>query len=167
MENLTHYPLLVLAAAFVTLWLASLTGSWLRRRNPIAGDDQNEDIGVILAATLSIAKGRQEAFYGTAFCHLDCLASDRRYRCSEAWFDSHQSTEPGQPSEGAWALNLLARQASTFRQISGKGRSRHFGRRAAPSALPRSTEILGVRRHVSMVPRGDIRDQSRNQGSVR
>ncbi len=54
MENLTHYPLLVLAAAFVTLWLASLTGSWLRRRNPIAGDDQNEDIGVILAATLTL-----------------------------------------------------------------------------------------------------------------
>src|SRR5258708_20235630 len=54
MENLTHYALLVLAAAFVTLWLASLTGSWLRRRNPIAGDDQNEDIGVILAATLTL-----------------------------------------------------------------------------------------------------------------
>jgi len=54
MENLTHYPLLVLTAAFVTLWLASLAGSWLRRRNPIAGDDQNEDIGVILAATLTL-----------------------------------------------------------------------------------------------------------------
>jgi hypothetical protein len=47
-------PLLVLAAAFVTLWLASLTGSWLRRRNPSAGDEQNEDIGVILAATLTL-----------------------------------------------------------------------------------------------------------------
>ena len=31
MENLTHYPWLVFAAAFVTLWLASLTGSWLRQ----------------------------------------------------------------------------------------------------------------------------------------
>ena len=54
MENLTHYPLLVFAAAVVTLWLASLTGSWLRRRNPGASDEQNEDLGVILAATLTL-----------------------------------------------------------------------------------------------------------------
>jgi len=54
MENLTHYPLLVLGTAFVALWLASMTGSWLRRRNPSAGDEQNEDIGVILAATLTL-----------------------------------------------------------------------------------------------------------------
>src|SRR5438876_9170535 len=54
MQNLTHYPLLVLVAAFVTLSLASLTGSWLRRRNPRAGDEQDEDIGVILAANLTL-----------------------------------------------------------------------------------------------------------------
>ena len=54
MEDLTHYPWLVFAAAFVTLWLASLTGSWLRRRNPGAGDEQDEDLGVILAATLTL-----------------------------------------------------------------------------------------------------------------
>src|ERR1700720_2356620 len=45
---------MVFAAAFVTLWLAFLSGSWLRRRNPSAGDEQNEDIGVILAATLTL-----------------------------------------------------------------------------------------------------------------
>jgi hypothetical protein len=54
MENLTHYPLLVFTAAFVTLWLASVAGSWLRRRNPSAGDERNEDLGVILAATLTL-----------------------------------------------------------------------------------------------------------------
>ena len=54
MENLTHYPLLVLGTAFVTLWLAYMTGSWLRRNNPSAGDEHNEDIGVILAATLTL-----------------------------------------------------------------------------------------------------------------
>src|SRR6202047_4725320 len=53
MENLTHYPLLVFTAAFVTLWLASGAGSWLRRRSPSAGDERNEDLGVILAATLT------------------------------------------------------------------------------------------------------------------
>jgi hypothetical protein len=54
MENLTHYPLLVFAAAFVALWFASAAGSWLRRRYPNAGDEQNEHLGVILAATLTL-----------------------------------------------------------------------------------------------------------------
>src|SRR5258708_20257524 len=31
-----------------------MTGSWLRRNNPSAGDEHNEDIGVILAATLTL-----------------------------------------------------------------------------------------------------------------
>ena len=54
MENLTHYPLLVFAAAFAALWFASVAGSWLRRRDPNAADERNEDIGVILAATLTL-----------------------------------------------------------------------------------------------------------------
>jgi hypothetical protein len=54
MENLTHYPWLVFGATFVTLWLASVAGSWLRRRSPSAGDEQKEDLGVILAATLTL-----------------------------------------------------------------------------------------------------------------
>jgi hypothetical protein len=54
MENLTHYPLLVFAATFVALWFASLAGSWLRRRYPRTGDKQNEHLGVILAATLTL-----------------------------------------------------------------------------------------------------------------
>src|SRR3982074_3817719 len=54
MENLTHYPLLVFAVAFVVLWFASAVGSWLRRRYPNAGDEQNEHLGVILAATLTL-----------------------------------------------------------------------------------------------------------------
>jgi hypothetical protein len=54
MENLTHYPLLLFMAVFVALWLASVVGSWLRRRNPKPGDEQNEDLGVILGATLTL-----------------------------------------------------------------------------------------------------------------
>ena len=54
MENLTQYPWLIFAATFVALWLASVTGSWLRRRNPSAGDEQHEDLGVILGATLTL-----------------------------------------------------------------------------------------------------------------
>ena len=54
MEDLTHYPLLLFVAVFVVLWLASVAGSWLRRRNPKPGDAQNEDLGVILGATLTL-----------------------------------------------------------------------------------------------------------------
>jgi hypothetical protein len=54
MENLAHYPLLLFAAVFVALWLASVTGAWLRSRNPGTVDEQNEDLGVILGATLTL-----------------------------------------------------------------------------------------------------------------
>jgi hypothetical protein len=54
MENLTHYPLLLAATIFVALWLASLAGSRLRGRDPKAADEHKEDLGVILAATLTL-----------------------------------------------------------------------------------------------------------------
>ena len=55
MENPTRYPWLKIAAAFVALWLASVMGSWLRRRNPSAEDEQHEDdLGIILGATLTL-----------------------------------------------------------------------------------------------------------------
>ena len=54
MENLTRYPWLIFAAAFVALWLASVIGAWLRRRSPSAEDEQHEDLGIILGATLTL-----------------------------------------------------------------------------------------------------------------
>jgi hypothetical protein len=48
MEDLTHYPLLLFMAAFAALWLARGVG------NPDAGDEQTEDLGVILGATLTL-----------------------------------------------------------------------------------------------------------------
>src|SRR3984893_1050958 len=54
MENLTHYPVLVFAAAFVSLSLASETGAWLRRRYSGASDERNEALSVILGATLTL-----------------------------------------------------------------------------------------------------------------
>src|ERR1700726_593904 len=54
MEDLTHYPLLLFMTAFAALWLAGGVGSWLRRQNPGAGDEQAEDLGVILGATLTL-----------------------------------------------------------------------------------------------------------------
>ncbi|MGO8913566.1 MAG: hypothetical protein ACLQDM_30185 [Bradyrhizobium sp.] len=52
MENPMH-PVLVFAVTLAALWLASTAGSWLRSRIPDAGDEQ-EDLGVILAATLTL-----------------------------------------------------------------------------------------------------------------
>ena len=55
MENLTRYPWLMFAAAFVALWLASVMGSLLRRRNPSAKDEKHEDdLSIILGATLTL-----------------------------------------------------------------------------------------------------------------
>lgn len=54
MEDLTHYPVLVFAVAFVSLSLASATGAWVRRRYPSVVTEQKEDLGVILAATLTL-----------------------------------------------------------------------------------------------------------------
>jgi hypothetical protein len=54
MENLTQQPLLIFVAAFIALWLASVTGSWLHRRNPSAEDEQHEELGIILGATLTL-----------------------------------------------------------------------------------------------------------------
>ena len=54
MENLTRYPWLIFVAAFAALWLASVMGSWLRRRNSSAEDEQREDLGIILGATLTL-----------------------------------------------------------------------------------------------------------------
>jgi hypothetical protein len=44
----------VFAAAFVALWFASAVGSRLRGRYPNTGDEQNEHLGVVLAATLTL-----------------------------------------------------------------------------------------------------------------
>ncbi len=52
-EALTHYPARIFALAFMTLWLASLAGSWLRTRSG-AGEERDADLGVILGASLTL-----------------------------------------------------------------------------------------------------------------
>jgi hypothetical protein len=54
MANLMRYPLWVFVVTFVALWLASVAGASLRSRNRSAGDEQNDDLGVILVATLTL-----------------------------------------------------------------------------------------------------------------
>jgi len=52
--ELIQQPLLMFAAAFLSLWLASFTGVWLHRRYPRAEDEQHEDLGIILGASLTL-----------------------------------------------------------------------------------------------------------------
>jgi hypothetical protein len=54
MTYLTHHPPLIFAVAFVCLWLASAAGAWLHRLRPTAEDEQHEDLGVVLGATLTL-----------------------------------------------------------------------------------------------------------------
>src|SRR5260370_20274230 len=50
----TRHPILIFVAVFMGLWLASLVGSWLYRRNPSAEDEQHEDLGILVGATLTL-----------------------------------------------------------------------------------------------------------------
>jgi hypothetical protein len=54
MENLTHYPFFLFVVSFVALSVVAVAGSRLRRRYPNADDEQNEHLGIILAATLTL-----------------------------------------------------------------------------------------------------------------
>jgi FtsH-binding integral membrane protein len=54
METLTQQPLLTFAAVFMALWLASVVGAWLHRCNPKAEEEEHEDLGIILGATLTL-----------------------------------------------------------------------------------------------------------------
>ena len=54
MDNLTHNPVLLFVISFMALSALAVAGSLLRRRYPGADDEQNEHLGVILAATLTL-----------------------------------------------------------------------------------------------------------------
>jgi hypothetical protein len=51
--RLTNYPLLVFVVSLVTLWLAAVLAAMLRRRRDMPAD-KGEDLGIILAATLTL-----------------------------------------------------------------------------------------------------------------
>ena len=53
-EKLIQQPLLMFGAAFLLLWLASFLGVWLHRCYPSAEDEQHEDLGIILGASLTL-----------------------------------------------------------------------------------------------------------------
>jgi hypothetical protein len=54
-ENvMMDYPLIVLAAALLVLWLSEQAGVYLRRKRQHLEEIEREDLGVILAATLTL-----------------------------------------------------------------------------------------------------------------
>src|SRR5208283_215807 len=54
MNNITDYPLLVLAVAFFALWLSSRIGSSILKKRRKLEEDMREDFGVIQGATLTL-----------------------------------------------------------------------------------------------------------------
>jgi hypothetical protein len=54
MNHLTDHPLLVLALAFLVLWLSARIGSSILRRQRKLEEGVREDFGVVLAATLTL-----------------------------------------------------------------------------------------------------------------
>src|SRR5271167_2397621 len=97
MNNITDYPLLVLAVAFFALWLSSRIGSSILKKRRKLEEDMREDFGVIQGATLtllgliigftfSMAIGRYEErknyeeaeanAIGTEYVRADLLPSD-------------------------------------------------------------------------------------------
>jgi hypothetical protein len=54
MNNPTEYPLLVFVLSFFVLWLSARIGASFLRRRRKSGEDIHEDLGVILAATLTM-----------------------------------------------------------------------------------------------------------------
>jgi hypothetical protein len=53
MNNLTHYPILLFALSFLTLWLAGWIG-WSLRRKRSLDEDSRQDFGFILAGLLTL-----------------------------------------------------------------------------------------------------------------
>ncbi len=54
MESLAHYPFFVFVLTFVFLSIATMAGASLHRRYPTVTADHKEDLGVILAAALTL-----------------------------------------------------------------------------------------------------------------
>jgi hypothetical protein len=54
MHNLLDYPLLIFALSFFTLWLSAAVGAYLFKKRQKLEKDAREDLGVVLAATLTL-----------------------------------------------------------------------------------------------------------------
>jgi len=54
MDDVMNYPHLVFALSLVVLWLTATTGAYLRRRRRHLEEAEHEDLGVILAAALTL-----------------------------------------------------------------------------------------------------------------
>jgi hypothetical protein len=53
MSDATHYPLLIFALSISVLWLTAWLGAWFRRRRE-PEEDLRADLGIVLAATLTL-----------------------------------------------------------------------------------------------------------------
>ena len=106
MESLAHYPFFVLVFTFVFLSIATMAGASLHRRYPTVTADHKEDLGVILAATLTLLA----LIIGFSFA-MATNRYDERKRLEEAEASATRTeivrAELLQPAEAAKVRNLL------------------------------------------------------------
>lgn len=129
MENLTHYPALLFAVAFIVV--ARFSRGRLVAQTP--REEQKDALSLILAASLTLlaliighqplrghcavlqrvvwlsdANDRQACSHASAG-RLDFTAFDRRYRCAAAWPYPRQSAEPAKLGQITRALTFIAK----------------------------------------------------------
>jgi hypothetical protein len=75
------YPLIVFAVSLFVLWFSQHAGVYIRRRRQNMEDDEHEDIGVIVSATLTLLG----LIFGFSFSMADTRYDQRkRYEAAEA-----------------------------------------------------------------------------------
>ena len=106
MESLAHYPFFVFVLTFVFLSIATMAGASLHRRYPTVTADHKDDLGVILAATLTLLA----LIIGFSFA-MATNRYDERKRLEEAEASATRTeilrAELLQPAEAAKVRKLL------------------------------------------------------------
>jgi hypothetical protein len=107
MESVTHHPFIVFVLAFVFLSIASVVGASLRRQYPTVTADHKEDLGVILAGTLTLLA----LIIGFSFAMATARYDERkRLEAAEASATRTEILRADllQPAEAARVRQLLA-----------------------------------------------------------
>ena len=133
MESLAHYPFFVFVLTFVFLSIATMAGAFLHRRYPTVTADHKEELGVILAATLTLLA----LIIGFSFA-MATNRYDERKRLEQAEASATHTeilrAELMQPAEAAKVRKLLGEyldQRILFYDINDNSRRAQIAQRTS------------------------------------
>ena len=133
MESLAHYPFFVFVLTFVFLSIATMAGASLHRRYPTVTADHKEDLGIILAATLTLLA----LIIGFSFA-MATNRYDERKRLEQAEASATHTeilrAELMQPAEAAKVRKLLGEyldQRILFYDIKDNSRRAQIAQRTS------------------------------------